>query len=207
MEKKTQIGQIEEAIITHPGRTIMVDDVVKNTTGIPTVNIQNAMSKLVKKGLLGAGLRSVHHGPKTYAILSRDPLPRKKSGRKPVTIDTIKRDHEESKRVFEKTKPMEKRTDLSSAETGRSIILAYQDLQAENNALRLKIEDVHSSINKEKSAAKVGVAERDKTIADLKEKLTLVRAKVKELEYKEDNDLRFPLGNTPRLKALNGRKM
>jgi len=204
MEKKTQIGQIEEAIITHPGRTIMVDDVVKNTTGIPTVNIQNAMSKLVKKGLLGTGLRSVHKGPKTYAILSRDPLPRKKPGAKAAPKDPglTREERKEIKEIVEA-----KRGDLSSAETGRSIILAYQDLQAENNALRLKIEDMHSSINKEKSAAKVGIAERDKTIADLKEKLTLVRAKVKELEYKEDNDLRFPLGNTPRLKALNGRKM
>jgi len=203
MEKKTQIGQIEEAIITHPGRTIMVDDVVKNTTGIPTVNIQNAMSKLVKKGLLGAGLRSVHKGPKTYAILSRDPLPRKKPGAKAAPKDPgmTKEERKEIKEIVEA-----RRGDLSSAETGRSIILAYQDLQKEVHDKNLEIESLRSEVNKANTALRVGIKERDKTIEDLKGQLVLVRAKVKELEHAGD-DLRFPLGNTPRLKALNGRKM
>jgi len=190
MKRDERLAQLTEAIVTHPEETITVADIIKEAPDIPMRFIQAEMRGFVDRGILEAGVRLKYQAPKTYRIKVRQIVPSPAAAKARREVVSAKA-----------------QMDLSSAETGRSIILAYQDLQAENNALRLKIEDMHSSINKEKSAAKVGVAERDKTIADLKEKLTLVRAKVKELEYKEDNDLRFPLGNTPRLKALNGRKM
>jgi len=211
------ISKVIEAVVTHTADTITVGEIVKEVPELPEKYVQNQMSILVKKGFLEKSTRRGQKGtlgatPRTYRIKTRQTVPSPAAAKAKRDLERDKKAHEimdadERNRAIKRTidKP-ETRTDLSSAETGRSVILAYNDLQREFFEVNAKNEDLQSAVNKERTARRVAVKDRDKTIEDLKKQLVLVRGKCKELEHNGDS-LKFPLGNTPRMTALNGRKM
>ena len=192
--EKTQRERVIECVITHPENTILVKDIAEQVPEIEYTRIQNMMSFLAKAGYVSkCGYmpqalkdgKSIGSGAAIFKILSREPYVPGKKGAAPGKKKTVKPD----------TKPTLAdllEHDISAEQLGDLFIRYILELKEKVCRLSDGYSGAQSELNKELSANRIALNEKDKLIKELKEECLRLKERIK-LEVNGSSKSKFPL--------------
>ena len=191
---KTKRERVVECVITHLEDTILVKDIAEQVPDIEYATVQNMMSFLAKAGyvskcghMAAAYLngKQIGSGAAIFKILSREPYaPGKKGGSyvkkkamkpgvKPTLADLLEHD-------------------ISAEQLGDLFIRYISELKEKVCRLSDGYSSAQSELNKELSANRIAIDEKDKLIKELKEECLRLKERIR-LEANGSSKSRFPL--------------
>lgn len=160
-------SQILEAIFTHPEETFIVTDILKQLP--ENVNIHSV------RGYISKDLKNEGYIKKTDKKIGRN-----------IVYKILKRDME----PVEDKKESPKSDEVTLDQIGKAIVYRIKQLEEKIRDLGQGYSDLQSELNKEKSAAKLAIRERDKTnteLLDENKKLRETIRKIKEIRSETFN--------------------
>ena len=201
---KTKRERVVECVITHPENTILVKDIAEQVPEIEYATVQNMMSFLAKAGYVSKcghipaehlNGKQVGSGAAIFKILSREPYAPGKKGAVPGKKRTVKPE----------TKPTLAdllEHDISAEQLGDLFIRYILELKEKACRLSDGYSNAQSELNKELSANRIALNEKDKLIKELKEECLRLKERIR-LGANGSSKTKFPLSEIISIREQN----